>query len=151
MLSTRTIVRPALGTTPISWGASKRTIFLSTRAIRIAAAVWWMESPSGTDLQRTRPFDASGRWSCTVCVSRALGQDAAVGEGEAEEAVVAAGHLLADAGADRLGRAEPGQVEGLLGRDAVAVDRHDVGEADGVVAGVVEARSARDRGSTRRR
>ena len=55
VLSTRTIVRPALGTTPISCGASKRTIFLSTRAIRIAAAVRWIESPSDTDLSVRDP------------------------------------------------------------------------------------------------
>ena len=134
-LSTRTIVRPALGTTPISCGASKRTIFLSTSAIRIAAAVWWMESPSGTDPQRTRPLRRE--WSM-VAAAGATGRHAAVGEGEADQAVVAAGHLLAHRRPDHLGRAEPGQVERLLGRDAVAVDRHDVGEADGVVAGVVE-------------
>ena len=36
---------------------------------------------------------------------------------------------------------EPGEVERLLGRLAVAVDGHDVGQADGVVARVVEARA----------
>ena len=43
--------------------------------------------------------------------------------------------------ADRLGAAEPGEVEGLLRRLAVAVHRHDVGQAHGVVAGIVEPRA----------
>ncbi len=33
---------------------------------------------------------------------------------------------------------EPGEVERLLGRDAVATDRNDVGQAHRVVAGIVE-------------
>ena len=67
-----------------------------------------------------------------------LREHAAVGQGEADEAIVAAGHLLAHRRPDDLGGAEPRQVEGLLGRDAVTVDGHDVGEADGVMAGIVE-------------
>ena len=46
--STDSMVRPATGGIPISRGASKRTIFSSTNAVRSAAAARWMVSPSGT-------------------------------------------------------------------------------------------------------
>ena len=52
---------------------------------------------------------------------------------------MAASHLRAHGIAHRLGRIEPGEVERFLCRLAVAVDGHDVGQADGVVAWVVEA------------
>ena len=134
----RSTVRPARGVMPIRRGASKRTIFLSTSAVRSAAAARWMVSPSGI----ARP--TVGRRCARRSGMRGAGgygQLADVGEGEAEQAVVAAGHLLPHRRADRLGRREPGQVERLLRRLAVAVDGHDVGQAHGVVPGVVEARA----------
>ena len=60
-----------------------------------------------------------------------------MGEGEADQAVVAARHLLAHRVAHGLLGREPGEVEGLLRRLAVAVDGHHERQADGVVAGVV--------------
>ena len=68
-------------------------------------------------------------------------QLAAVRQREPDQPVVAAGHLLSHGRAVRLGAAEPGEVQRLLGRLAVAVDRHDVGQAHGVMARVVEPRA----------
>ena len=99
-LSTRSIVRPARGVMPISRGASKRTIFWSTSAVRSAAAARWMVSPSGI----AAPTLGHGRVAAMPVDAR-YGQLADVGQREADQAVVAAGHLLADAGADRLGAA----------------------------------------------
>ncbi len=63
--STRSMVRPARGVMPINRGASKRTIFWSTSAVRSAAAVRWMVSPSGIE-------------AITVRVRRRAARDATV-------------------------------------------------------------------------
>jgi hypothetical protein len=61
-----------------------------------------------------------------------------VREREADEAILSAGHVLAHPIRDRFRRRVPLEVERLLGRLTVAVDRHHVGEAHGVVAWIVE-------------
>jgi hypothetical protein len=61
-----------------------------------------------------------------------------VGECEADQAVVAVGHLADHLGAHGLLGSEPREVERLLRGLAVTFDRHHVGEADRVVAGIVE-------------
>ena len=76
--------------------------------------------------------------SCTTS-SAALRQLADVGESEPDQAVVAAGHLEHDVVAHGLLGGKPMEVERLLGRFALAVDRDDVGEADCVVTWIVEA------------
>ena len=64
---------------------------------------------------------------------------AGVGEGEAHEAVMAACHLPLDTVADGFVRSEPDEIECFLRRLAVTVDRHDVGEAASVLAGIVKS------------
>ena len=155
------ISAPGPGRGPDQSGASKRSIVWSTSAERRAAAAW-RRSPSGID----RPPYAAvpGRWwmsrSCTSRgpptvsakrVASCYGSSPTWARARRMQAVVAAGHLVPiTVELDRLGGREPRQVESLLGRLAIAVDRHDVGEAHGVVAGVVEARPCPGRGSTRR-
>ena len=55
-------------------------------------------------------------------------------QGLPQEDAVAAVHLLEHAGGQRLGRGQPGEVEGVLLGLAVAGDRDDEGERDGVLA-----------------
>ena len=134
----RSIVRPARGVMPISRGASKRTIFWSTSAVRSAAAARWMVSPSGIAPRRygagavARRMPADRRYRAARRRGRGRG-----GCRRSWPPVICSRTDVAH----RLGRREPGQVERLLRRLAVAVDRHDVGQADGVVAGVVEPRA----------
>ena len=138
-LSTDSIVRPARGVMPTRRGASKHTIFSSTSGAaqrcrgpvdRVAlrhrtatvrgAARGLADTPAGATSagrQGSSPTWARARrmrrsWPPVIWVRTEL--------------------------ADGLGRREPREVEGLLGRLAVAVDGHDVGQADGVVARVVE-------------
>ena len=110
-------------------------------ALRHCTAHGRSPPPSGGCRPWPDPANCSGRppWPPHQELREpSLRQLADVGEGEADQAVVAAGHLAAHRRADRFGRAEPGEVEGLLRRLAVAVDRHDVGQRHGVVPGVVE-------------
>ncbi len=78
-------------------------------------------------------------------------------EGEAQQTVLTAGHLPDHVSGDDFGRGEPVQIECLLGRLAVAVDRHDEHEAHRVLARVVEPTDRRigkvlgDRERSRRR
>jgi SAM-dependent methyltransferase len=73
----------------------------------------------------------------------ALRQFANVSERQADQAVVAAGHLEHDIVAHGLFGGEPMEVERLLGGFALAIDRDDVGKADSMVPWVVEARHGR--------
>ena len=54
-LSTRSTTRPSGGCGPIGRGASNRTIGLPTSAVRSAAAVRWIVSPSGIAAERIPP------------------------------------------------------------------------------------------------
>ena len=64
-------------------------------------------------------------------------------EGETHEAVLAARHLGPYTLTDRLIRGDPREVERVLRRGAVAIDGDDEGQADGVLAGIVEPGHAR--------
>src|SRR5262245_60141542 len=111
-LSTRSIVLPARGTIPTSRGASKRTIFLSTGAVRLAAAARWMVSPPGIGL----PGYA---WARRAGWTPDLRQGADVGQGHPDEPVDTTRHLVPHPFADGFVRREPRQVERFLGRLAV--------------------------------
>ena len=67
------------------------------------------------------------------------GQGADVPERDAEQAVLTAGNVAADGSADGFFGRVPLEVERLLRGGAVAGHRHHVGEAHGMVPGVVEA------------
>lgn len=68
-----------------------------------------------------------------------LVEQSAVGERHAHKASLATGHLSDERQARCLGRAHPGEIERARGRRAVAVDRHDEREGDGVLTWIMEA------------
>src|SRR6266550_2005665 len=61
----------------------------------------------------------------------------------AEQGPLAAGHVSDDGIAGGLGRREPGQLESVLLRFAVPVDRNDVGQGHGMLTRIVKRRDSR--------
>ncbi len=96
---------------------------------------------AGTHLKRRaahvrRLPSGDGPWS------RRSRERAGAGQGEAHQTVLPAGHLRGHRGRQRLLRRQPREIEGVLSRRALARDRHDVDEGDGVLARVGEAGAA---------
>ena len=135
-LSTVSIVRPAWGTGPIRRGASKRSIGRPTSAVRIALAVRWIVSPSGTRSSlRGSPWRVVARsrhdhvhGSCPTCAS-------AIRTRRSCPLVIwlRTSSLTASTGVNQA------RSRASWRRFAVPVDGHHVGEAHSVLTGVVEA------------
>src|SRR5262245_35875066 len=145
--------------TPWCAACWRRSILRSTTALRVSSR-WTGPScapPTVTMRVMAPPGQASGSRlhlptvlyvssnECGACdreltgARRSSGQEADVGEGHPDEAVVTAAELTPHVVALDLLRGEPRQVERVLRRSAVAGDRDDESEADRVLPRIVEA------------